>query len=293
MNDRSTRHTLLRDTAHRVHIRARDAGAGLPSLILLHYFGGSGRSWLPTTRLLARGGFGCIAPDLRGFGEFRPAQHSACDYTLETWADDIAELVRLLDLKRFAIVGHSMGGKIALALAARNLIGLEAVILLAPSPPTPEPMPEKERTRLLQSYGDPVAARKTLRKIAAKPLSRARMAAALQDNLRTAPAAWHAWLEHGSREDISPSLRRVQVPVSIAIGSSDETITAPLMEREIAGRLHVPVSIRVIKGAGHLLPLENPRATAKFIAQHSEGERSSQRRPASPGSFALPSATTG
>src|SRR5258708_7458939 len=89
-----------------------DTGRGEP-LVLLHAFPLDGRMWLAQKDELA-GSVRVIVPDLRGFGrsaELAPA-HSMGEY-----ADDVAALLDTLGIDRATIVGLSMGGYIALALA--------------------------------------------------------------------------------------------------------------------------------------------------------------------------------
>jgi len=101
-----------------------------PALLLLHYFGGSARSW---NALAARLGpkRRCVAPDMRGFG----ANHPGGPYALGDYADDAAALAT--GLGPFLLVGHSMGAKVAVALAARRPPGLVGVVLVAPFPALP------------------------------------------------------------------------------------------------------------------------------------------------------------
>ncbi|MBC8141465.1 MAG: alpha/beta fold hydrolase, partial [Armatimonadetes bacterium] len=47
-----------------------------PTVLLLHFFGGSGDTWTETVAELTARGFPCLAPDLRGFGENRAADVS-------------------------------------------------------------------------------------------------------------------------------------------------------------------------------------------------------------------------
>ena len=94
-------------------------------------------------------GWRCLAPDLRGFGESPAPGEGWAHYTVDAMADDLHGLLGRLSLGRFIVVGHSMGGKVALALAARQPAGMAGLALLAPSPPTPEPMEPAERARLL------------------------------------------------------------------------------------------------------------------------------------------------
>ncbi len=250
-----------------LHFRERgaDDGTGRAALVFLHYFGGSGRSWEPVMEIMARRGFRCIAPDLRGFGESSNSSTDPSSYTVKGMADDVHELVRRLGLKRFVVVGHSMGGKVALSMAAQRPAGLASVALIAPSPPTPEPMSSAERARLLASCGNAAMIEETLRKITARPLPSALFDLALADTLRASAPAWRAWLEHGSREDITEQLAAVWVPASIAIGAADKNITADLVEREIVARLDRVTVVEQIAESGHLVPLEAPEATSGFI----------------------------
>ena len=252
-----------------LHVRER-YGAGWqarPTLVFLHYFGGSARSWEPVMDLLTAQGWACLAADLRGFGDSPAPGKDPVFYTVDAMADDIHELVSKLRLPSFIVVGHSMGGKVALALAAKQPAGLVGVALLAPSPPSPEPMEAAERSRLLDGYGNPESVKETLGKITAHPLPEPLFDATIADHLRASAPAWRAWLERGSREDISSRMGQVDVPVRIAVGWDDKSITACLVEREIKGRLNrAGTALDFVRGSGHLLPLEVPEATVEFLA---------------------------
>jgi pimeloyl-ACP methyl ester carboxylesterase len=52
-------------------------------------------------------------------------------------ADDAQRVIKALNLPRFVLVGHSMGGKVAQLLASRHPTGLAGLVLVASSPPTP------------------------------------------------------------------------------------------------------------------------------------------------------------
>ncbi len=241
------------------------------SLLFLHYFGGSSRAWSGVIERLV-GDYHCVALDLRGFGDSAAPETG---YTTGEMADDVAGLIDSLKLKRYALVGHSMGGKIALALASRQPAGLHSLVLLAPSPPTPEPVAESERTRLLNGYGDRAAAEATASKIIVQPLSVQAHEGVIEDNLRTSRPAWRAWLERGSREDISALMPKINVPVLVAVGAADPVLPAALLEREVVRRIGGGGRARlaVVPGqVGHLLPLEAPAATADLIREALSGQ---------------------
>ncbi len=244
-----------------------ERGKGTPSLIFLHYFGGSSASWSEVITQLQETAH-CIAPDLPGFGESEPI----VERTVEAVAAIIAEMIRQLDLQHYILVGHSMGGKVALALAATQPPGLQSLILLAPSPPTPEPIAASERSRLLQTHGNRSAAEETAHKITAQGLSEDAFERVVQDNLRSSQEAWQAWLECGSRQDISAAITTITVPVLVIVGAEDavipqallqQEVVAPLTERNSAGTANA--QLVVVPNVGHLLPIEAPQAIADLI----------------------------
>lgn len=94
---------------------AFDRGGEGPSLlVLLHGLGATRHVW---RNLIAAGRWkGCwLAPDLRGHG----SSPQASDYSLGAHAGDVAELMQG-DWRETVVVGHSMGGAVALALACSD-----------------------------------------------------------------------------------------------------------------------------------------------------------------------------
>jgi pimeloyl-ACP methyl ester carboxylesterase len=242
-----------------------------PTLLFLHHFGGSGRSWRGVIDRLP-GHYCCIAPDLPGFGS---ASGCPGPFTTSASADGIIALIEELGLRDYRLIGHSMGGKIALAVAARAPEGLRALILLSPSPPTPEPIENSDRAHLLASWGDRDAMTTLIEKITARPLSVADREQHLADMLATSKPAWEAWLNHGSREDISASLVKIGIPISIVSGEGDETIPGDVLRGELLQRAP-RATLEIVPGAGHLLPVEAPDEVASII-QRNQGEPVSSR----------------
>lgn len=224
-------------------------------LVFAHYLGGSARSWVPLVDDLGAG-FACVAPDVPGFGNTPPPAVPS----LDTYAD---WLIAAAGGEPWWAVGHSMGGKIALAAAVKRPPGLAGLILIAPSPPTPEPMTEDDRAASLAAYGDPRLARRTIGHVSTRlpPVMRE---IAIDDELRVAEPAWRWWLKIGSRDDISLATAGIDMPVLVIAGDDDEVMgpaTAPGVAHGLRhGKLHV------IADAGHLVPLERPRAVAERIA---------------------------
>lgn len=91
-----------------------DEGAG-HCIVLLHGFCGSHEYWnkiIPDLSKKHR----VLAVDLRGHGSSSTAKD---EYQIEQMADDIAKLIRALDVEKATIIGHSLGGYVTLAFAER------------------------------------------------------------------------------------------------------------------------------------------------------------------------------
>ena len=227
------------------------------TIVALHYWAGSGRAFdLLRPRLPP--GTALLAPDLPGFGsQEAPA---GFDYSVGAYADWVADFIAAQHLTRFELLGHSMGGKLALALAARRPPGLRGLTLLSPSPPGGEPIPENGRRAALAAFGNPAAAEATYRRITQRPLAAAQRRQVLADNLRSTAPAWDEWLLRGSRENIAALMPRLAVPCRLLVGQHDRAI-APGTQRRLTLPLLPPgTRLQVVPGAGHLLPLEAPEA---------------------------------
>ena len=84
----------------------KDWGAGIP-LVFSHGWPLTGDAWDGQMVFLAAHGFRCIAHDRRGHGRSSQPSHGN---DMDTYADDLAELIEALDLKGASLIGHSAGG---------------------------------------------------------------------------------------------------------------------------------------------------------------------------------------
>jgi pimeloyl-ACP methyl ester carboxylesterase len=93
-----------------------DRGVGSPPLLFLHGWCCDHTYFAPQLEHFSRR-HRVVAPDQRGFGR---SDRPAGEYAIETLADDAAWLCRELGVERPVVVGHSLGGAVALALAGRH-----------------------------------------------------------------------------------------------------------------------------------------------------------------------------
>lgn len=225
------------------------------TIIALHYWAGSGREYDLLKPLLSAGTT-LLAPDLPGFGN-QPTP-TKFDYSVQAYTNWLAAYLQQQAVADFTLIGHSMSGKFALALAARRPAGLRRLVLLSPSPPAGEPMTEADRAATLATYGKPAEAAKTFDKITCLPLSAEVRAQVIADNLRTTEPAWTNWLEQAAREDISNLMPQLNVPCHLLVGAGDKPILPDTQRRFMLPLLPPGTPFIVVPGAGHLLPLEVP-----------------------------------
>ncbi|MTV25661.1 alpha/beta hydrolase [Nitriliruptoraceae bacterium ZYF776] len=112
----------------RFFVRAR--GHGDDVALLLHGWPEDGSSWRHVAPALVDAGYRVVAPDLKGFGRSDGPRRG---YDPETLADEVAQLIRGLHVRKAVLVGHDWGGAIALATAFRHP-GLVRALVVAAAP---------------------------------------------------------------------------------------------------------------------------------------------------------------
>jgi pimeloyl-ACP methyl ester carboxylesterase len=244
-----------------------------PLLVFLHALGASAAEWRQVVDRL--GGHDCLPLDLPGFGDAADAGHA----DVATMADWLANQIRARAPTGCVLIGHSMGGKIATLVAARaaagevGLSGILGVVLVAASPPAPEPMDEDRRAEMIGWFADGQPAEKD-----AATFVDTNTAARLPDELRdpaiadvrrTNRQAWLGWLERGSREDWRAQAGLIDIPALIVAGAEDGDLGEDA-QRRLNLSHYVTADMRVVPGAAHLIPYERPDALAALIAGHVE-----------------------
>jgi pimeloyl-ACP methyl ester carboxylesterase len=249
-------------------------GAGRP-LLLIPGQSGDRRGclvWLATD--LSRH-FHVITMDNRDAGENEPETDY---YDLTDLASDAVLLLDALGIERSHILGHSMGGKIALQMAldaperVDRLVLVSSSLFASPGHRVGEPMPDAEAW-----WGaDPVERFQRFLPELVGPAFRdqlddamtMRIAELEQDNRATWQGAMRHWAAAGPH-DLTDQLGRIQSPTLVIHGDADDIVSFDRAEALVAG---IPdVQLLTLEGVGHLPWVERPGLVAPAIIDFLHG----------------------
>ena len=129
----TVREGVIRDvTARGVRTRVLEAGSErAPALVLVHGLFTSHRTFEDLVEDLGER-FHVIAPDLPGFGESEKPSPARYAYGIEAFAESVADLIAAFGVGRAAVLGHAMGGAVALTLAAEHPELVQRLVLEDP-----------------------------------------------------------------------------------------------------------------------------------------------------------------
>ncbi len=235
---------------------ARHGNGRSLTALLLHGAGGSHLDWPAGLRRLAGlSDTAVYAPDLPGHGRSpAPGRDS-----IGAYADIIGEFITALALPRVALVGHSMGGAIALKLALRQLPQVVGLALLA----TGARLPVAE-TILAQSISNFAASTEFITRYAwAAHAPEAARQAALLRLRQTSPQVLHGDFVACNQFDVRGRLAEIGVP-TLVIGAEEDKMTPPRFSQYLAE--HIPgAKLLLLAQTGHMLTLEREAEVATAV----------------------------
>jgi pimeloyl-ACP methyl ester carboxylesterase len=197
-----------------------------------------------------------VAPDLPGFGG---TSDDGFDHSLDAYADYVSAIAEGID-GDIHLVGLSMGGKIAMKLAARQPMWLRSLILLAPSYPDATIVPAEALSSQLAAFAD-VDALTAL--VSGWASDTAPLVASAQLASRDA-YAW--WLSDGRPADISNVVANINVPTVVLHGENDPLRTPDALRERVVDRI-AGCELHVIEGAAHCIQMDQPHQTALVIRE--------------------------
>jgi len=234
-------------------------GRGTP-LVLIHGYPLDHTIWNETLPLL-EDTFDVILPDVRGFGHSTTIRDP---YFMDDMASDVASLLDHLNIDNAAVVGHSMGGYIALAFARNyptRIRGLGLISSQAAADNAERKDGRYATARQVAEKGVGVVTEAMATKLSADP----RVQAYARDTIekQSVLGIIGALKAMAEREEAESLLRLLNYTVLVVHGDADSLIP---VERGREIKELVPHAQYVeLPGAGHMPMMENPEGTAEAL----------------------------
>ncbi len=226
-----------------------------PTVILIHGAGGTHLHWPPQLRRLP--GFKILALDLPGHGKSGGiGRQIIADY-----ARDVLQFMDVVEVPSAILVGHSMGGAIALHLALNiperikslGLIGSGAKLRVVPEilSLAADPLSLNKTAHMIIEYSYSQNAAQSLKAIARKRL------------LESRPAVLYGDLLACNNFDVRDQLDKINAPTVILCGAEDRL--TPLKYSEYLCARMPRARLDILPKAGHMVMLEQPAKTSEVI----------------------------
>lgn len=233
-----------------------DEGRGAP-LVFIHGFPFNRAVWQPQVDAF-RARYRVIAPDLRGFGESETLSSVS---TMAQFADDVHTLLNHLHSGPVVLIGHSMGGYVALAFVRQYPAMLRGLMLVGTrsGADTPETAAGRRATaRKVKTEGVDVVVDAMAPKMLSPKNSDIAMASRVRELMShaTPTGVSGALLGMAERPDSTQLLSKISVPTLIVAGA-DDMIIPPIESEKLADTIK-EAQLKIIPDAGHLVTFEKP-----------------------------------
>ena len=224
-----------------------------PPLVLIHGAGGHYLSWPPEIRRLAEARV--FSLDLPGHGKSEgPGCQSVSDY-----AGSVVDFMDAAGLSRAALIGHELGGAIALSLALDHPGRVAGIGLISTGPYLPIPSP------VLENVANPATfiwAVELLQELMHIPDELKVLTFRHLTSIR--PSLLQGDLRACDRFDVAARLDAIRTPVLVLCGTDDQ-LTPRRYSESLAEQIP-GAALQTIESAGHLVMLEQPHRVAGVLS---------------------------
>ena len=232
------------------------AGQGEP-VVLVHGLSGSSNWWVRNIPALA-GNYTVYLVDLPGFGAMSRFPGQLMLSELTTW---LLQWMDAVHLERIRLIGHSMGGAIAIQCAAQRPGAVSQLVLAAPAA-----IPAGHRT--LMSYVPPLVGTLAATTPSFLPIL-------AYDALRAGPRTLFRMSRALLTHDVRDELRQVTAPTLLMWGRRDTLVPPSLghaMRQEVAH-----ADLLLLDGAGHVVMYDRPAAFNRAVLAFFAGQPATGR----------------
>jgi len=228
-------------------INYKTLGEGRP-LLILHGWGSRSDNWQKVAEALAKSGVKVIIPDLPGFGQ---SDKPLTAWDIDDYCDFVEEFVKVLNLDKFYLLGHSFGGSLAVKFSLQHPEKVAKLFLVSAACVRKKSLKNKLFKFISRFF-----------KI--KPLFLRKFFYRKSDYLSVKGVMKETYLKV-IEEDLSDVLEKVKVPTMIIWGAKDKI--TPIKQAKLINSKIRNSELKIIPNIGHSPHLEAPEKLGDRVSQ--------------------------
>ncbi len=249
------------------HLHFTQQGFGKKVLVLIHGFCEDNTIWQNLMPTLSKY-YKVIAPDLGGFGN--SANLLPQDVTIEDLAEQVKNLLDELEIKKCIMIGHSLGGYVALAYAQKYAQNLEGLGLFHSSALPDNEAKKRNRnqtTFFIQKNGvNPFADDfSAMMFFTPRHIELQKEIEYIKNSVKKTPekSILQVTIALRDRPDQTELLKKLSIPVLFIIGREDVSIPLSSYSEQIF--YPQDADIHILNDTGHVGMLERPKETLRMV----------------------------
>lgn len=238
-----------------------EQGSGAEVVIFVHGFVSTHRWWQPTLEHLSDD-FHAYVLDLRATGK---SEQIGEGHTLAQYVEDLQQFVEAMNISKFTLVGHSMGGGVALQYALRYPDKLKALVLADPLSPFGMKIDGATTDWINSVQGQEEGQRMIVLGAFATPPTGDYLEQLVADAVAWDKPVYLGTMSDMAKVNIAGELASINTPTIVTWGDKDAVIP---FEGIIEVFTKIPdCALEVWHGVGHSGPIEDPARFATLLAQ--------------------------
>jgi 3-oxoadipate enol-lactonase/4-carboxymuconolactone decarboxylase len=235
---------------------------GAPVVVFSNSLSGTVEIWDDVVPAIA-GSYRCLRYDMRGHG-----RSGTCDQaiTVDDLAGDLIALLDAVGIAKAHVVGLSLGGMVAQALASAHPERVASLVLMATSPYLPPPQFWRDRAATVRADGVAAVVDTVIGRWFTAPFyeqASDTVARIRERFVAVDPAGYARCCEAIAAMDLRERLGRIGAPTLIMVGVDDQ-VTPLAMAEDMRSRI-AGAELVVLPNAAHLMAVERPDVVAAYL----------------------------
>lgn len=235
-----------------LHLNVHTRGGGERVALLIHGWAVSGDIWAPVLASWPEDGPRLFAPDLRGTGWSSKPRGG---YTLDAHEQDIVGLIDTLGLRDLVLVGHSMGGTIAMRVALARPQALRRLVLISPVPAGGVPFKDEELAFFRSLGGTQEGAEQVLGMMMARRPSQAAFERAVLGSASAVPETFGENFDAWRTANFADRVGQISTPTLVMGGEVEQPLSPAVLQAAVVAPIP-GAQFELLPGVSHYPQLE-------------------------------------